>query len=56
MFVASHMYPANPEEIKVIVGSMNMGYKIYIRHCQEPNSQPVPSQVRADSTRPQWRL
>ena len=28
---------------------------IYIQHCQESNSQPVPSQVRADSTRPQWR-
>ena len=23
---------------------------VYIRHCQESNSQPVPSQVRADST------
>ena len=28
---------------------------IYIRHCQESNPQPVPSQVRADPTRPQWR-
>ena len=28
---------------------------IYIRHCQRSNSQPVPSQVRADPTRPQWR-
>ena len=26
---------------------------IYIRHCQESNPQPVPSQVRADSTMPQ---
>ena len=25
---------------------------IYIRHCQELNSQPVPSQVGADPTRP----
>ena len=28
---------------------------IYIRHCQESNSQPVPSQAGADTTRPQWR-
>ena len=28
---------------------------IYIRHCQESNSQPVPSQAEADTTRPQWR-
>ena len=28
---------------------------IYIRHCQESNSQPVPSQAGADPTRPQWR-
>ena len=27
---------------------------IWIRHCQESNSQPVPSQVRADSIGPQW--
>ena len=27
---------------------------IYIQHCQESNSQPVPSQVRADPTRPQF--
>ena len=27
---------------------------IYIRHCQESNSQPVPSQAGADTTRPQW--
>ena len=27
-----------------------------IRHCQESSSQPVPSQVRADSTRPQLTL
>ena len=29
---------------------------IYIRHCQESNSQPVPSQAGADTTRPQSRL
>ena len=28
---------------------------IYIGHCQVSNSQPVRSQVRTDSTRPQWR-
>ena len=28
---------------------------IYIRHCQESNSQSVPSQVGADTTRPQWQ-
>ena len=47
------MYPENPEGTQVIVGSMHMGYR-YIRHCQESNSQPVPSQ--ADTTRPQWRV
>ena len=26
IFVSSHMYPENPEETQVIVGSMNMGY------------------------------
>ena len=29
---------------------------IYIRRCQESNSQPVPSQVHADSTRPEWQI
>ena len=29
---------------------------IYIRYCQESNSQPVSSQVGADPTRPQWRI
>ena len=28
-------------------------YGIYIRHCQESNSQPVPSQAGADTTRSQ---
>ena len=55
IFVSSHMYPENPEETQVIVGSMNLVY-IYIRHCQESNSQPVPSQAGADTTRPQWRI
>ena len=26
IFVLSHIYPENPEETQVIVGSMNMGY------------------------------
>ena len=29
-------------------------YGINIQHCQESNSQPVPSQVGADPNRPQW--
>ena len=28
-------------------------YGIYIRHCQESNSQPDPSKAGADTTRPQ---
>ena len=28
----------------------------YIRHCQESNSQSVPSQAGVDTTRPQWRF
>ena len=48
------MYPENHEDTQVIVGSMNMGYIIlYIRHCQESNSQPVPSQMGADPTKSQ---
>ena len=34
-------------------GEMSCSRDIYIRHCQESNSQPVPSQVEADPTRPQ---
>ena len=30
-------------------------HSIYIRHCQESNSQPDPSQTGADTTRPQWQ-
>ena len=52
-YVSSHIYPENLERTQVIVGSMNM--VIYIRHCQESNSQPVPSQAGADPTRPQWQ-
>ena len=43
------------EGTQVIVGSMNMGYILFIRHCQESNSLPVPFQVGADPIRPQWR-
>ena len=53
-FVKPYVYPENPEETQVIVGSMNMGLSDYIRHCQASNSQPVPSQAGADTTRPQW--
>ena len=28
---------------------------LYLRHCQESSSQPVPSQAGDDATRPQWR-
>ena len=42
IFVSSHINPENPEGTRVIVGSMNL-YRIYIRHCQESNSQPVPA-------------
>ena len=27
--LSSHIYPENPEETQVIIGSMNMGYDIY---------------------------
>ena len=49
------MYPENPEETQVIVGSVNMRYGIFIQHCQDLNLQPVPSQAPAGSFRPQWR-
>ena len=44
IFVSSHMYPSNLRLKE---------HGIYIRHCQESNSQPVPSQAGADTTRPQ---
>ena len=48
------MYPENPEGTQVIVGSMNnVEHGIYILHCHESNSEPVPSKVGADPTRPQ---
>ena len=30
IFVSSHRYPGNLEETRVIAGSMNMGYDIYL--------------------------
>ena len=62
-----HMFPENPEGTQLIVGSMNMGRwsvaanytttdMIYIRHCQESNSQSIHSQASADSTWPKWRI
>ena len=55
IFVSSRRHPENPEETRVIVGSI-YEHGICIRHCRESYySQPVPSQVRADPTRPQWR-
>ena len=53
IFVSSHMYPENPEGTQVNRRLNEHG--IYIRHCQESNSQPVPSQAGADPTKPQWR-
>ena len=35
--------------------SVRYKHGIYIRHCQESNSQPVPSQAGTDPTSPQWR-
>ena len=52
--VSSHMYPENPEGgTQLFVGSKNMGY--ISDTAKESNSQPVPSQVQADPTRPPWR-
>ena len=50
IFVSSHMYPENPKGTQVIVGSVNIGY---ISDTAKSNSQPVPSQAGADTTRPQ---
>ena len=52
IFVSSHMYP----ETRRYPSNRRLNeHGIYIRHCQESNSQPVPSQAGADTTRPQWR-
>ena len=53
IFVLNHMFPGNSEGTRIIVGSIWTWDMIYIRLCRDSNSQPVPSQVRADSTRPQ---
>ena len=51
------MYPENPNETRVIVGSMNTGYdKHQSWHYQDSNSQPVSSQMRVDSTRSRRRI
>ena len=52
IFVSSHMYPENPKDPS---NRRLNEHGIYIRHCQESNSQPVPSQAGVDTTRPQWR-
>ena len=51
ILLSSHMYPENPKGTQVIISFNEHGK--YIRHCRESNSQPVPSQVGADPTRPQ---
>ena len=50
IFVSSHMYPENPKDPS---NRRLNEHGIYIRHCQESNSQPVPSQAGVDTTRPQ---
>ena len=52
IFVSRHMYPENSEDPS---NHRLNEHRIYIRHCQESNSQPVPSQAGADPSRPQWR-
>ena len=54
IFVSSHMYPREPRRDPSNRRLNEQG--IYIRHCQESNSQPVPFQAGADTTRPQWRI
>ena len=54
IFVSIHMCPENPEGTQVILGSINMGY-VSDTARNQTDIEPVPSQVRADPTRPQWR-
>ena len=47
IFVSSHMYPVNPEETQVIVGSMNMGYisdtaRNRTHNLFRPKREPIP--------------
>ena len=42
IFLSSYLYPENSKGTLVIICSMNMGYEIFIWHCQDSNSQPVP--------------
>ena len=51
VFVSSHMYPGTQRDPS---NRRLYEHGICIRHCQDSNSQPVPSQVRAGSPRPQW--
>ena len=53
IFVSCNMYI--PREPRRDTSHRLNEHGIYIRYCQESNSQPVPFQVRADPTRPQWR-
>ena len=52
IFVSSHMYPLEPWRDSS--NRRHYEHGICIRHCQDSNSQPVLSQVRPNSTRPQW--
>ena len=49
IFVSSHMYPENPEETQVIIGSMNMGYisdtaRNRTHNLFRPKREPIPLQ------------
>ena len=60
IFVSIHAYvPICTQEPRRNLSNRRLNeheHGIYIRHCQESNSQPVPSQAGADPTRPQWRI
>ena len=45
--------PEKREPLPILLGVPFFLDTVYIRHCQDSNSQPVPSQVCAYSTRPQ---
>ena len=47
IFVSSHMYPENPEETQIIVGSVNMGYisdtaRNWVHNLFRPKREPIP--------------
>ena len=52
IFVSSHYVPGEPQ--RDLSNRWLYEHRICIHQCQDSNSQPVPSQMRADSTRPQW--